>query len=251
MDKILAKKNTPRFLILIAIATISLCSCTGNSNKSDVTSVSNNVSSQQNSSSKVISSSSVAASSLLPVLTVDVNKEPLGFEKNIAPDFLNEDQQTVYKKAIELQSALLIESGNINLPYLDTQTKQEISTSEIMIDEKQHYLVQGRYSKWDDLYAVMTTIFTEEYFTERFGKRFVSDESGNALVLSASRGTNNERTEKPDSYELVRQTETEIEFNVIGYYKSKDDGKEYTKSFTNKMVLGENGWRISQFEITI
>lgn len=199
--------------------------------------------------------SSTAKEQREPVLTLDISKEPIGFERHAAPDFLTEEQQTVYKKAYELSSALLVELSNIgSYPFAENQEKREISAKPTG-PNGDYYRVQGRYSRWDDLHAVLLSFLSEEYLNERWGNLFISDEDGNALVGNGSRGTNIERTDKPDGYELIKQTETEIEFNVIGYFKEVDEngnhaGTEYTSSFPNKMVLTESGWRMSLFAIS-
>lgn len=82
------------------------------------------------------------------------------------------------------------------------------------------------------------------------GIRYLPDDEGNSLVANGSRGTNIDRTDQPDSYELVKKTDKKIDFNVIGYYKNEQSGEEYTKRFLNSMVLTDDGWRISLFQIT-
>lgn len=238
------------FLVIILLIALSLSSCKQNkaklNNEPDISSLS-----ESNISSSISVPSESSSNIHMAVLTLDIENEPPGFENNIAPDFLNEEQQDVYKKAYEFKSALLVESSDIDFPFAEGQTKHEISKDEIIINDVQYYMIQGRYSRWDELNAVMTSIFTEEYYKKRWGDRFITDENGNAMVCSSSRGTNNERTKEPDTFELISKTDKAIEFNVIGYYQSKEDGKAYTKSFTNIMELTNSGWRLSQFEITV
>ena len=173
------------------------------------------------------------------------------------PDFLDEDQQLLYRRARSIFVAFngypeMVEEypceNVLGIPY------EERSVYIPSGDYQEHYIrACGRYQKWDDFYAMGVSIFTDDYFT-RLSRNFLNID-GNTYFLDAAKGGAfgymPELT--PDTFELVSKTDSEIEFNVIGHYyltwnpETADPSTITTQSFPIKMELTDNGWRFSLF----
>ncbi|MFR9216527.1 MAG: hypothetical protein ACLVKK_09880 [Ruthenibacterium sp.] len=183
------------------------------------------------------------------------------------PSFLNAEQKDLYCRAKELSSELLITSDS-SFPLLPGQ-EPVLSTTAHSIEG---YIglfspATSRYRTWNDFYAVVTSVFTLEWFYETAfsspeepgGLYYASylEQDGQLLVCNRARGTNRSRTAIPDSYELISQSEDEVLFHVIGYYMNsgKDglgitDSYDYTEAFPIRMVRTEEGWRLAEYHIT-
>ena len=204
--------------------------------------------------------------------------EPLPIERalyKVVPDFLDEEQQMLYRKAYSLlylkrvQPSLSMEfSKSLNyyieekyqtimLPYGETEMSFEIS--------------QGRYQNWDDLLDLWHSVFTEEYTADLLGLNdnfsafynyngklaTIYDVSG--ISMDSSYNLNFE-----DKFELISQNDSEIVFKLIAHFSSfypkngetyeerdarLESGWEWTEEFAIRMEMTESGWRFSEFHV--
>lgn len=173
------------------------------------------------------------------------------------PDFLDENQQLLYRRARSVFIAFngypeMIEEypceNVLEIPYEDKSVYIPSG------DHEAHYIrACGRYQKWEDFHGMGVSIFTEEYFT-RLSRHFLNIDGNTYYPDAAKGGAFGYMPElTPDTFELVSKTDSEIEFNVIGHYYSTwnpetaNPSTITTQSFPIRMELTDSGWRFSLF----
>jgi len=118
--------------------------------------------------------------------------------------------------------------------------------------------VKGRYRKWNDFHAMCLSLFTENYFNElNRGEgpgAIYMEHNGYTYYQDVTAGNNFAYT-PPDTFLLISESSTMINFNVIGHYNYGTPalGKSFPSealSFPIAMVLTDNGWRFSEFSVT-
>ena len=164
------------------------------------------------------------------------------------PDFLTEQQADLYKKAAILHYIFKsdpLELENIPLPG---------------------GIEYRNYANFEEL---VLSVFTRELFEElNKEKKFVKQDdnlyiSGNTEIVQMSLAY--APWHKPDKIELISKSETEIKFNVTGYYfeelPDNSVGAKSSRTPPNNEISGEitsltieiiltrteTGWRFSQF----
>lgn len=173
------------------------------------------------------------------------------------PDFLDEEQQLLYRRARSIYPAFSGYPMRIDeYPRKDTiQTPMESSPIKLPLGNIliYYYKAQGRYEKWEDFIDMGISIFTVEYFntlSEAFrnvdGYTFYPD-----VAKGGRWGYMPELA--PDTFCLMSMTDSEIIFDVIGHYydtwdpDAADSSTLTTMNFPIKMILTDNGWRFSLF----
>lgn len=187
------------------------------------------------------------------------------------PDFLDEEQQILYRKAfsliyyrsvptyrsMEFADSLNYYIGKYNIikPYGDNSGNYRIS--------------QGRYQNWEDFIALLHSVFTEEFASEAFylnsPRSSYYNYNGKLAEIDASGIWNKDYNPNfKDKFELISKTDSEIVFNLIGHYSSfypkegetNEERKarietswEWTQEFTIRMVMTESGWRFDEFHV--
>lgn len=190
-----------------------------------------------------------------------------------APDFLSEEQQMLYRRARFLyQSMFGGETTRIDeLVSDDAPPRPDPDPYEsVELDDYIYVLAKGRYSRWDDFDTVVHSVFTDafwDYRNLRLGDNgtvpIYRDIDGRLGIVELSRGSGYYYNENfPDEFRLNSQTDSRIEFTLIGHYsliwpregetfEERDQRRareyEYTLEFPIKMVLTENGWRFDEF----
>lgn len=193
------------------------------------------------------------------IIGIDLTEEPpltFGSGDIAAPAFLDEEGQSLYHKAYSLYQHMFggdtteIEySETIENPVSDWSTYETVT-----INDRNYYISQGRYAKWADFDALIHSVFTDRFWSERnsFGddsnKEFLYTEyQGHLCFMDTARGSGYYYDENAaDEFTLIAKTDTEISFTLIGHYMS-ESGIGYTIEFPIKMVLTSDGWRFDEF----
>ena len=163
------------------------------------------------------------------------------------PDFLDGEQQLLYRQAYSLYTHLLgCETGGVEYSELYLQQ----GPSETV--EAQRQDLPGGPGPLRRLEGLSTPPSTRCLPTPSGRPRAWRDlcAHGEQLCfLDASRGGGYYRDDsRPDTFTLVEQTEDEISFTLTGYYSPMGEGGEdYTIDFPIRLVRTEAGWRFDEF----
>lgn len=185
-------------------------------------------------------------------------------------DFLTDEQITIYKTASILYpmfQGMPTEIDNLHLSLLgaDMDTiiaylvgqETTIPRNSYTIDGVSYQVAIGEYTTLSNLKELCLSVFTESYFDslncpdEKIS--VFKEIDGRLYYLDTAKGGafGYVPDEYPDTYELTSRTDTEICFNIIGYYKSSGGGDPiysvYRYVFPVTMVLQDDGWRFSRF----
>lgn len=182
-------------------------------------------------------------------------------------EFLNDEQIEIFKLAQHIYPLFVGVPDGINTLHLtmngaDTQTVQEFLVNSdypqnsLNINGLTYHMCIGEYQKLSDFKKLCLSVFTLDYFeqlndTSRGIPTFVEIDQ-HLYHAFASKGSafGYNPLEYPDKYELIRCSDNEILFNIIGHYKSSNVDPVYTvetRSFPVSMVLTENGWRFNTY----
>lgn len=190
-------------------------------------------------------------------IVIDPANEPPLQEADWAiavPDFLTEEQQLLYRRANNLYSHAKLGSdieyvgNNIDLFQYET----------VQIGEDSYYVSKGPYQNWDDFRAVISSVFTEDYWKRFTDNTSLREYNGQLCFLDTAMGVGYfyDKT-STDTFRLESKTDTEIHFTLIGHYAERwtqdeinTTGEElhyYTLEFPMLLILTENGWRFDEF----
>lgn len=189
----------------------------------------------------------------------NVADEPPLDERSLSitvPDFLDEEQQLLYRKAYRLYEAMFGgSSSGIDIPRISGQPKLPSMENATVAYAGNNYIVStGRYSDWDDFSMVIYSVYTDEFWkhmNQLNGVERYVNVDGRMCYLDLGRGSGRLYLGQPDEFELVSQTDDSIIFTLIGHYgqaiEDGGNGKNYTIKFPMKLVKTENGWRFEEF----
>ncbi|WP_050697110.1 hypothetical protein [Anaeromassilibacillus senegalensis] len=160
------------------------------------------------------------------------------------PAFLNGDQQLLYQAAYRMYFHFSMTSGFE--PDMEAEGEEN--------GNGRVYYPDRGFDSYADYRKAMESVFTVEY-TDFLNESqcYIDDGAGGLLTAPGDRGS--DITYKETTFELVKQDENEVEFNLIGHYNdalpesSGDPADDTTVSFAIKMVNTENGWRFDSFAI--
>ena len=179
------------------------------------------------------------------------------------PDFLTEEQQTLYRKAYTAYKQFALYTDGFGSTEYNPVTVEEYDNS--------FCVGNGSITTWKDYETAMLGLFTPDYLEElnltvteledgtTLRYAHFADYQGQLAFSDGARGSNNAYI-PPDTFELISQTEDEIQFYVIGTYHAEEENEEgmlvWTDETTQKkyeivLTHTENGWRFSQFALTI
>ena len=180
------------------------------------------------------------------------------------PDFLTEEQQTLYRKAYTAYKQFAL--------YTDGFGSTEWTPVTIEGNEEGRFFVgDGSITTWKDYETAMLGLFTPDYLEElnltvteledgtTLRYACFADYQGQLAFSDGARGSNNAYI-PPDTFELISQTEDEIRFYVIGTYQDYveneagelvQEGEITQRKYEIVLTHTENGWRFSQFALTI
>ena len=205
-----------------------------------------------------------------PLPTSDLTQEPplSEYDMNLAvPDFLTQEQQTLYRRAHNLYEHLVGDS----VEYAETFENGAFPQKEyeqIMINDMAYLVAQGRYANWNDFEEVGRSIFTESCWEKlnktSDGLALRTEYNGKLCFLDTSTGSGYYSCKDiPDDFRLEQSDENEVLFTLIGHYRylgevadddtndDKAQAYDYTLEFPIKMVLTENGWRFDEFHSSL
>lgn len=205
-----------------------------------------------------------------PLPTSDITQEPplSEYDMNLAvPDFLTQEQQTLYRRAHNLYEHLVGDS----IEYAETFKDGTFPQSEyeqVIINDMAYLVAQGRYADWNHFEEVGRSIFTEDYWEElnktSDGLALRTEYNGKLCFLDLSMGSGYYYCKDiPDGFRLEKSDENEVIFTLIGHYRYLDEGAndstnddkaqdyDYTLEFPIKLVLTENGWRFDEFHSSL
>ncbi len=180
------------------------------------------------------------------------------------PDFLTEEQQTLYRKARTAYAEFtLVATGFGTTEW----TPVTIEGNE----EGRFFVGDGSITTWNDFETAMLGLFTPDYLEElnltvteledgtTLRYAHFADYQGQLAFSDGARGSNNAYI-PPDTFELISQTEDEIRFYVIGTYQDYveneagelvQEGEITQRKYEIVLTHTENGWRFSKFALTI
>lgn len=179
------------------------------------------------------------------------------------PDFLTEEQQTLYRKAYTAYKQFALYTDGFGSTEWSPVTVEEYDNSFCVGD--------GSITTWNDFETAMLGLFTPDYLEalnininvlgDGTTYRYVhfADYQGQLAFSDGARGSSITYL-GPDTFELISQTEDEIRFYVIGTYQDYveneagelvQEGEITQQKYEIVLTHTENGWRFSQFALTI
>ncbi len=179
------------------------------------------------------------------------------------PDFLTEEQQTLYRKAYTAYKQFALYTDGFGSTEYNPVTVEEYDNS--------FYVGNGSITTWNDFETAMLGLFTSDYLEElnltvteledgtTLRYAHFADYQGQLAYSDGARGSNNAYI-PPDTFELISQTEDEIRFYVIGTYHAEEENEEGMLVWTDEttqqkyeivLTHTENGWRFSKFALTM
>lgn len=175
------------------------------------------------------------------------------------PDFLDKDQQLLYRQAFEIYTSLF--GGDTSGVCMGDEDKFPDRKYMVEYDEILYTKATGRYAVWADFDSMIHSVFTDHFWAERNADIFVNID-GALYFLDAAKGHYYRNENFPDTFKLNSKTDDEIIFTLTGYYsypwpsegetsEQRDqrlkNGWEYTLDFTIRLVRTADGWRFDQF----
>lgn len=182
------------------------------------------------------------------------------------PDFLDEEQQLLYRRAYCVYSHLFGgDTGEVNV--WQEGDKYPDGMNDVEHNGMFYTKACGRYATWADFNALVHSVFTDEFWNQLNGSAdsgvFINI-NGSLHFIWASRGMYYYNDNVPDKFELISKEENEITFTLIGHYSSPwpeggiaegnqhlSNEFDYTIEFPIKMVRTQNGWRFAEFHSAI
>ena len=179
------------------------------------------------------------------------------------PNFLDEEQKELYLRAKTVYPLFVGLDELIWFPLTDgrwnMETDYKSATGEEVGGEYPYYVsATGRYESYADFYAMLRTVFTDEYADELCSGVMI-DVDGTTYYPSTSKGGSGAYFPNlyPDTFNLIEKNDDTIEFEVVGHYifaiHEEDfdyvDDEPYTISTPIRMVKTERGWRFDRFGI--
>ncbi len=183
------------------------------------------------------------------------------------PDFLDKDQQRLYRQAFEIYTSLF--GGDTSGVCMGDEDKFPDMADFVERNELSYTKATGRYAVWADFDAMIHSIFTDDFWRGRNSRgdtysTFIGID-GALYYVNAAKGHYYRNENFPDTFNLNSKTDDEIIFTLTGYYSSpwpnegetfeqRDqrllNGWEYTIDFEIKLVRTAGGWRFDHFNST-
>ena len=177
---------------------------------------------------------------------------------NELSDFLIDEQIAVYETAHEVFGLFVADPAGVETLHFDGSFSE--SDGSYTIGDFNYVAARGKYQSYPEFRELCLTAFTETYYDElnRTGTDSAAfmEIDGRLYYRDTALGGEfgHDTDEYPDTYELISRNDTEIRFNVVGYYKDSGGGdpiytlSKYEQPIT--MILAEDGWRFSLFAET-
>ena len=171
------------------------------------------------------------------------------------PEFLNEEQRTLYAQALSLYSRLF--SPNSEIAFSDGD-----GTAEGVEYNGKYYCPTHVYGSWDEFEETLLSVFTQNFWTIRNKDDLYVNINGTMHYVPYARGGYGYNENFPETFRLVEMTEDTVSFLMTGYYiESRHEpgitdeqwenwlaaNWEYSVEFPMRMVWTANGWRFDEF----
>lgn len=183
-----------------------------------------------------------------PPSQLDFSQEPLLSDADLqiaVPDFLDEEQKTLYQRAYSFYHLFYGESGAVDSYPVPDEVRAPDDMEWVDINGIRNYLAWGRYRLWSDFYNSMLSVFTEDCFHSLNQEQLFVEHDGRLCYMDVSAVRHPGRADE-DTFELISKTDSEIVFEIIEHYQ-EETGETFTKEGTVSLVNTEQGWRVSQF----
>lgn len=179
------------------------------------------------------------------------------------PDFLDKDQQRLYRQAFEIYTSLF--GGDTSGVCMGDEDKFPDMADFVERNGIPYTKATGRYAVWADFDAMIHSVFTDHFWAERDADTIFVNIDGALYFLNAAKGHYYRNENFPDTFNLNSKTDDEIIFTLTGYYSSpwpnegetfeqRDqrllNGWEYIIDFEIKLVRTAEGWRFEHFNST-
>ena len=191
------------------------------------------------------------------------------------PDFLTDEQKTLYRRAYTLYQAMFggdtlgIDSFDGASGAYEPYASGRAETTKL--DGIEYLLAVNRYRNWESFDSTIHAVFTDSFWAEKNKVTYSDDlvvpiyreSEGRLAMLSFSRGSGTYYNSNfPDEFELKRKTDTSISFSLFGHYSFMyplegeteaerdsrvENGFEVTYEFPIRMVQTDAGWRFDEF----
>ena len=186
------------------------------------------------------------------------------------PDFLTEEQQTLYRQAAALYDAMFGgETTGIDYAFPSPDAlPDEYSTYTPDGSDYTYIRSDCRWQSWADFDRVVRGVFTDRLWAELNEADFDGSPSvyiehdGQLYILDCSYGDQYYNNVFPDEFALVEQTDERIEFTVTAHYsypyprqgesyEERDErmktSYEFTLTFPVVLLRTDAGWRFDTF----
>ena len=186
------------------------------------------------------------------------------------PDFLDGEQQLIYRQAYALYSELFgAEGGTVFYPALE-----ELEPAEPVERNGRRYIPdEGRFARWENFEQAVLSVFTQNFWDARNSINTFGSPSPDLYINAAGRlyhlewgHTGGDGSHFPDTFRLVERTDDTISFVMTGYYIdwAQRDGETFEEwearqngdwewyiDFPMRMVKTADGWRFDEFHCAV
>lgn len=175
---------------------------------------------------------------------------PVAQDKDV-PDFLTADQQDLFRSAKRMYDGLKGCSAGYKPNY-------DITIEEPMGANIVQYALDEAFETYADFDTALHAVFTDEFCAKLLPTQPnnpVMEREGKLYSMLADRGGNISFISQ--SYEIISESEAEIQFNFVGVYnediqsdiEKRDKTKDVIEKKAVKMILTDKGWRFDEFAI--
>ena len=183
-----------------------------------------------------------------------------------APDFLTAEQQTLYRQAFALYSAMFDgETTGIDdaFPAADGQAEYDEYTPDG--SDYTYISSHSRWQSWADFDRVIHALFTDTFWSDcndNGNAPIYIEHDGRLFILDCAYGDQYYNSNIPDEFTLTAQTNDRIDFTVTAHYsypyprwdetyderdKRLETSYEYTRTYPVTLVHTDAGWRFDAF----
>lgn len=183
-----------------------------------------------------------------------------------APDFLTAEQQTLYRQAFALYSAMFDgETTGIDdaFPAAGGQTEYDEYTPDG--SDYTYISSHSRWQSWTDFDRVIHALFTDTFWSacnDDGNAPIYIEHDGRLFILDCAYGDQYYNSNIPDEFTLTARTDDRIDFTVTAHYsypyprwdetdderdKRLETSYEYTRTYPVTLIYTDAGWRFDAF----
>ena len=197
----------------------------------------------------------------------------------VAPGFLNEEQQQLYREACAFYSHVFgANTEDVEYWPGDNEPTTMSTADAVVIDGEYYNPAQGRYARWADFEEAALSVFTPEFFQQKnnsMGPGTLLDNGttlyhplyrevdGQMYFIWGARGSGGLNPNFPPSFTTYDWTDDRIFFTMTAYYseplldgesfEERDErfacSYDYSIEFPMEMVKTDDGWRFNEFHL--